>query len=133
MKTIFVRILLIEERDSNGKRLYTAKCVEYNLAAQGKTPDEARKEIHKVLTSQIFLDLKDNIEPFSMCKKAPPDLQKLFKSAKSIGKPAALTSIAHEKIGNPPILEITEWRFYKLHRRFIPETFKKLLNRFKNP
>lgn len=125
---IEVSILIIKEKDSKGKNRFIAQCMEYDMTAQGKTIRETQNNIHKMLITQILIDSKRETSPLSQFQKAPKDLQKLFKSAKSLEHTITLTSLTPDKIKDFPTLEIKEWKFYEFNHRFFLNHQKSLKN-----
>ncbi len=63
-----VRTLLIQEGD-----LWSIQCLEYDIAAQGRTIDEAKNAFEKTFLGQIALDIKEDREPFEGIEKAPQE------------------------------------------------------------
>ena len=113
-KNIEVSILIIKRKDPKGDKQFIARCMEYDMAEQGKTIAEAQQNIYKMLIKQIMLDLHNGTVTFFQFEKAPEDLQKLFKSAKPLKNTLPPPPINPEKIKHFPTLEIKEWRFFEL-------------------
>lgn len=61
-----IRVLFFKEND-----FWVAQCLEYDIAAQGKSIRAAREAFIEVLTGQISLDLHKHREPFAGKKEAP--------------------------------------------------------------
>ncbi len=76
-KTFIIKMLLIKE-----DALWSVQCLEYDIAAQGKTIDEAQDAFEKTFLGQIALDIKENREPFEDIEKAPQEFWDMFKGAK---------------------------------------------------
>ncbi|MDD5043668.1 MAG: hypothetical protein PHD51_03305 [Patescibacteria group bacterium] len=134
IQKIVVSILIIKNKTTDGSTIFSAQCLEYDVVAQGKTLPEAQKMIYHVLLAEIFLDLENNIKPFSSYKKPPKEFQKLFKSAKSLEN--SLTppgAISPDKIHNFPSLEIKEWKICEFDHPFIPEEMRKTLAQLRRP
>jgi len=72
-----VRVLLIQEGSS-----WAAQCLEYDIAAQGNSIDDAKNAFEKTFLGQIALDVKENREPFEGIEQAPQDFWEMFKKAK---------------------------------------------------
>ena len=51
---------------------WVAQGIEYDIAAQGRTIQEAKKAFEKTIIGQIILDVKDGLEPLTGVEKAPP-------------------------------------------------------------
>ena len=75
--TFNVSALLIQEGN-----LWSIQCLEYDIAAQGKTADEARDRFEKTFLGQIELDIKENREPFTGVERAPREFWDMFSKAK---------------------------------------------------
>jgi len=58
------------------------QCLEYDIAAQGKTPDEAKDRFEKTFLGQIALDIKENREPFTDVGRAPQKFWDMFADTK---------------------------------------------------
>ena len=74
--TFKVSVLLIQEGD-----LWSMQCLDYDIAAQGKTIDEAKDRFEKTFLGQIALDIKENREPFMGVEKAPQEFWEMFAKA----------------------------------------------------
>ncbi len=71
MKTTHVQPYLVSvllHRDGNA---WVAQCLEYDLAAQAPTVDEAKKRFMRTLTQQIVADLVDGNDPLCKLPQAP--------------------------------------------------------------
>lgn len=51
--------------------LWIAHCLEFDIAAQGKTEEEATRSFERIFVGQICLDLVNNKKPFEDFQKAP--------------------------------------------------------------
>lgn len=63
-----------------------AQCLQFDVAAQGRTPEEARQRFLTTLTEQILLDLRDSKPPLTHLGPAPNRYIEL-----SVGQRGALT------------------------------------------
>lgn len=72
-------VLLI--KDSCG---WVAQCLEYDIAGQGKSMDDARYEFERTFVTQIALNLEEGKDAFAI-PAAPKRLQQLFKDAEVLG------------------------------------------------
>jgi len=61
-----VRVLFIKRGEA-----WVAQCLEHDIAAQGKTFDEAEKAWERTFLGQILLDAKQGKEPLKDIKPAP--------------------------------------------------------------
>jgi len=50
---------------------WVAQCLEYDLAAQAPSEEEAKKRFVRTLQAQIMDDLRDGLTPLSKLPKAP--------------------------------------------------------------
>jgi hypothetical protein len=66
---------------------WTAQCLEYDLAAQGGSIDEAQKAFEYVFTGQLLLDIKHGRLPLHGVGRAPVRFHEMFARATS-EKPA---------------------------------------------
>ncbi|MCP4650270.1 MAG: hypothetical protein GY853_09370 [PVC group bacterium] len=75
-KTITIKILLIQDDD-----LWSAQCLNYDIAAQGRTKEEAQDTFEKTFLGQIILDIKENKDPLEGIGKAPQKFWDMFRGA----------------------------------------------------
>lgn len=78
-KTLVISILFLHEGDS-----YVAQCLEYDIAAQGKTMPEVKRAIELTLIGQITLDIHSGKRPFEGIPKAPAMYWEIFDKALKI-------------------------------------------------
>jgi hypothetical protein len=64
--TLLVRVLFLHEGDS-----YVAQCLEYDIAAQGKTLPEVKLAFERTLVGQMMLDMKQGRKPLEGIGEAP--------------------------------------------------------------
>lgn len=70
-----IRVILFRESD-----WWVAQCLEFDLAAQGKTWVEAIGELERVINGRIVVCQREGIDPFDL-PKAPQIYEELFKKA----------------------------------------------------
>ncbi|OLE51961.1 MAG: hypothetical protein AUG51_20425 [Acidobacteria bacterium 13_1_20CM_3_53_8] len=75
-KTLVVRVLFLREGDS-----YVAQCLEYDIAAQGKTMPEVKRAFELTLAGQMELDVRSGKQPFEGIPKAPDTYWEMFDKA----------------------------------------------------
>lgn len=75
-RTIPISMLLI--RDDNA---WSIQCLEYDIAAQGATKEEAEDAFEKTFLGQIYLDIHENREPLEGIEKAPKIFWDMFQKA----------------------------------------------------
>jgi hypothetical protein len=85
VKSQTLRVLLLNERGA-----WVAQCLEYDIAAQGKSIKDAISSFAEVLGGQITLDLKANREPLSGKKEAPSWYWRAFAEAEQLARPINL-------------------------------------------
>ena len=59
-------VLLVREGD-----LWVAQCLQYDIAAQGKTITEAKHAFCRTVSGQVCVDLRHHVEPLSGFLPAP--------------------------------------------------------------
>ncbi len=64
--TLEVRVLFLHEGDS-----YVAQCLEYDIAAQGKTLPEVKMAFERTFVGQMMLDLRKGKQPLQGIEPAP--------------------------------------------------------------
>jgi hypothetical protein len=64
---------------------WVAQCLEHNLTASSKNPQELQKKLENVLKVQIEADLEAGKAPFSTLPPAPRRFWTLFQSAEPWG------------------------------------------------
>ena len=67
-----VSILLCKEGSGEDSG-WVAQCLEYDITAQGKTIQDAKKAFGKTFVGQILVDLKHGKAPLQGIKKAPKE------------------------------------------------------------
>ena len=77
MKTPDLTILICRE----GRGIWFAQCVEYDIAAQAKTFDDVIYEIERTIHAQILIDSEAGCEPFSDVPPAPKEFWEIAKTA----------------------------------------------------
>jgi hypothetical protein len=78
-KTITVRVLLCPEAHADGV-LWVAQCLEYDIAAQGRSISAAHQAILQALNDQAKRDAAEGREPFVDFDQAPAEFWKHFDS-----------------------------------------------------
>lgn len=68
MLTQDIRLSVLAISDPNG---FTFQCLEYDIAAQGRTFHDAKKAFTDTVAAQILLDLDQQRNPFQGLKQAP--------------------------------------------------------------
>ena len=64
--TFVVSVLLLHEQDN-----WVAQCLEYDVAAQGRTIAEAKAAFERTFVGQILVDVKNNSRPLEGIGQAP--------------------------------------------------------------
>jgi hypothetical protein len=66
---------------------WAAQCLEYDIAAQGRTIGEAKTAFEKAFIGQIIVDISHGIAPLSQILAAPQHYWQMFdKSEKLMGR-----------------------------------------------
>ena len=80
-KTINFRFSVLLLREGDG---WVAQCLEYDLAAQGKTIADAKEAFAKTFAGQIAVDVHHNQEPLATFGPAPRAYWEKFKVAERL-------------------------------------------------
>ena len=78
MKTINARVLIL--RDTSCDK-WAAQCLEYDIAAQGDTLEDAMNRFERTFVGSIVLSLKNEQEPLSAFAPAPASYFELWEKA----------------------------------------------------
>jgi hypothetical protein len=81
-----IRVLLLPEKD----RAWVAQCLEYDIASQGTSIDDALINFVQVFCGQISRDLERNIAPLSTKSEAPHWYWQILKTAEPLKNERAL-------------------------------------------
>ena len=77
--TFKLSVLLLREGET-----WVAQCLEYDLAAQGKSLAEVKDAFAKTFCGQIMVDLHHAVEPLGSFAQAPKRYWYLFKNAERL-------------------------------------------------
>lgn len=78
-RNITLSVLLL--REDKG---WVAQCLEYDIAAQGKSIKNAKKAFLETVAGQILLDIHHDREPLKDFKEAPPMYRQMFDNAERL-------------------------------------------------
>ena len=81
-----IRVLLLPEKD----RAWVAQCLEYDIASQGNSINDAILNFVQVFVAQICRDLERGIEPLSTKPEAPSWYWRALKNAEPLKNERAL-------------------------------------------
>jgi hypothetical protein len=81
-----IRVLLLPEKD----RAWVAQCLEYDIASQGSSINDAILNFVQVFCGQICRDLERGIEPLSTKPEAPHWYWQALKGAEPLKNERAL-------------------------------------------
>jgi hypothetical protein len=81
-QTFSLSILLRPEQDGT----WAAQCLEYDIAAQGKTLHEAKYAIEKAFVSQVIVDLSTGNAPLIDTPRAPDEYWKEFEGGERLAE-----------------------------------------------
>jgi hypothetical protein len=76
-----LRVLLVKKAD-----VWVAQCLEYDITAQGKEIDDARKSFERVLLAHVMSDRDANRKPLDGVPPAPADVREMFASSKRLAE-----------------------------------------------
>jgi hypothetical protein len=82
-----IRVLLLPEGQ---KGEWAAQCLEYDIASQGNSINDAIFNFLQVVTGQICRDIERGIEPLSTKTEAPPWYWQAIKDAEPLKKERSL-------------------------------------------
>lgn len=71
-----VSVLILREAET-----WVTQCLEYDIAAQGKTITEAMTNFQRTFIGQILVDIASGREPLEGVPQALPEYWKLFEAA----------------------------------------------------
>lgn len=77
--TFNLRVLLFQE-----DKTWVAQCLEWDIAAQGKTLDDALNSFEQTFVGQIVLDIEGGRKPLASTPRSPKEYQGMFKKAKKL-------------------------------------------------
>lgn len=80
-KPISFSISVLLRHEEHG---WAAQCLEYDIAAQGKTLADAKAAIEKAFVGQVLVDLSHGVEPLSTVGKAPIEYWEQFSQAERL-------------------------------------------------
>ena len=63
---------------------WVAQCLEYDIAAQGKTIAEAKDAFARTFAGQVFVDLHHGVQPLAGFTQAPMEYWQEFKGAERL-------------------------------------------------
>lgn len=63
---------------------WAAQCLEFDIAAQGKTLADAKAALEKAFVGQVVADLSNGVEPLSTVGKAPIEYWQQFERAEKL-------------------------------------------------
>jgi hypothetical protein len=92
--TLSLTVLLFQESE-----WWVAQCLEYDIAAQGKTVSEVKNSFIKTFAGQIVLDVRNNCRPLEGIGRAPKyywdlvDKAELRSTTKPIYLPDEVSSV----------------------------------------
>ena len=72
-------VLLLREGEA-----WVAQCLDYDIAAQGKTIAEAKDAFARTFAGQVFVDLNHNVEPLHGFSPAPQEYWEQFEKGERL-------------------------------------------------
>jgi len=79
-KAIGIKVVLFQDGT-----LWVAQCVNHDLASQGKTLEEAQRNLIRMIVGNVILDLQKGIKPLSQYASAPKAFQDIFNQSLMLG------------------------------------------------
>ena len=80
-KSFSFHVLLFQEAAQQEIK-WVAQCVNYDLAAQGTSIDDALSSFEKIIIGQMMLDIESNKKPFEDMSETPKELKNKFNEAR---------------------------------------------------
>jgi predicted RNase H-like HicB family nuclease len=77
MTQVSVRVVVFQEVD-----WVCAQCLEYDIAAQGKTLDDCLYEVDRLIAGHIAISIEHGLEPLRALKPAPRRFWEWFERSK---------------------------------------------------
>jgi hypothetical protein len=78
MKTANLRVLCLTEETQDGK-WWVAQCLDYDIAAPGKTIRDALYEFQRLVVARVAISARNGLDdPFAGLKRAPERYWKMF-------------------------------------------------------
>jgi hypothetical protein len=81
-KRYYLSVLFLEHAEGG----WVAQCLEYDIAAQGKTLKRAMEAFERTVVGQVALDLSKQREPFQGIPQAPSEYWEEFDTAEQLRK-----------------------------------------------
>lgn len=66
------------------ERGWAAQCLEYDIAAQGRTIPEAKAALEKAFVSQLAVDIANKVPPLSLIPQAPGKYWEMFQNGERL-------------------------------------------------
>lgn len=78
--TVISSIHVVLYRES---KWWIAQCLEHDIAAQARTLPALRKELERVLTTHLILDVEKGVQPLAALPRAPERFFEMYDAASS--------------------------------------------------
>ena len=75
-----LNVLLLREGE-----MWIAQCLDYDIAAQGRTIAAAKQAFAHTFAGQVLVDVHNNVQPLQGFEQAPPEYWEKFKQADNGG------------------------------------------------
>jgi hypothetical protein len=76
----FILSILLFQKDTT----WVAQCLEWDIAAQGKTLDDALNSFERTFVGQLVLDIDQNKNPLEDTPRTPREYWTMFEQAKKL-------------------------------------------------
>jgi len=96
---LVLRVLFVRDGD-----LWAAQCIDYDIAAQGRSITEAKTAFEQTIIGQILFDIKRGKQPLTDLRPAPESYREKFEAA----EPLADTKPIEMPKGVPPAYVVNQ-------------------------
>jgi hypothetical protein len=79
--------VVIMKESYQQKSLWVAQCLEYDIAAQGDTIQQALKALDVAVVAQLTVYLKNNQNPLEMLPRAPKEYWNMYSQGEALRDP----------------------------------------------
>jgi len=76
---LVLRVLFVRDGD-----LWAAQCIDYDIAAQGRSITEAKTAFEQTIIGQILFDIKRGKQPLTDLRPAPESYREKFEAAEPL-------------------------------------------------
>lgn len=80
LEGLLLSVIFIKDQCSG----WVAQCLEFDIAAQGKSIKDAQNAFERVLAGQVMLDMQNNRRPFTGIGQAPKEYWDMFEASERL-------------------------------------------------